>query len=143
MKRLCTVMLVVLLASFSPASSVDCTENCQSTPLSIQSSTSQAKTLTFAIRNDTSQSQPAYIRGVVQSGGEEIYFYGAINVGPNGITLFQTTFEKPINVLSCQLVCANIPTPDGMNEGPDPIVKEFEDFGEAPPPGGGQGGGNS
>jgi len=141
MKRFCATLLVLVLASFSPALSVDCTEFCEVTPLAVHSSDVQGKKLTVGILNPTSEAHSGYIRGVVQSGGEEIYFYGAITAGPNGVSLFKTTFDHPINVLSCLTVCDN-PPPEGpraANEGPDPIAREFE--GGAPV--GGQGGGGS
>ena len=137
--RICATLLVCVLASFSPALSVDCTQHCAATPLSIHSSSVQAKKLTVAILNPTNTAQQAFIRGVVQSGGEEIYFYGAITSPRNGVSLFTTTFDHPINVLSCLTVCDDPPLdgPPALNEGPDPITREFEVDG---PGGGGQGG---
>jgi len=126
---------LVLVVTPGPAAAIDCTQGCAPTPLQVQSSQIQAKHLSVGVLNSTSQWQAAYLRGVVQSGGDEIYFYGYVAVPPNTVRLFGTTFDHPIQVLSCLTLCAD--PPHGPNEGPDPVGLGFEELQEAPKGGGG------
>ena len=140
MKRMCAALLVALFWSLNLASSNVCTNNCGLSPLQVHSSSVQAKTLYVGILNPTNEWQAGYIRGEVQSHGEVISFFGVINAPPNGVTLYQTTFSHPIQVLSCQAVCSN--PPDGSNEGPDPVTKEFHEYPPGPEEFGPAGGGH-
>ena len=113
---------------------MDCFESCDDTSLQIHSSNIQAKKLYVGIYNPTNQPQTAFIRAVLESGGEVIYVYDQITGWPNSVTIYLATFQHPIQLLSCFTVC-NDP-PDAPNEGPDPILMDFEQFGPSKPGGG-------